>query len=143
MDLKIGGKYRLWKKIGKGSFGEIYLGVHIRTGTEIAVKIEKRNSPHPQLIYESKLYKYLKGGEGIPSIYWIGIEGDYNIMVMELLGPSLEELLTRNQKTGTFSVKTWAMLGENMISKVEFFHDMHFLHRDIKPDNFCIGKGID
>lgn len=48
----------------------------------------------------------MKGGEGIPKIYWIGIEGDYNIMVMELLGPSLEDLLTCHTKSGVFSVKT-------------------------------------
>ena len=89
----------------------------------------------------------MKGGEGIPKIYWIGIEGDYNIMVMELLGPSLEDLLNKKKKqtlnTETrFSEKTWAMLGENMINRVEFFHNMHFLHRDIKPDNFCVGKGV-
>jgi serine/threonine protein kinase len=46
MDIKIGGKYKISKKIGSGSFGEIYLGVHISSGTEIAVKIERRRSRH-------------------------------------------------------------------------------------------------
>jgi casein kinase 1 len=82
----------------------------------------------------------LKGGEGIPKIYWIGIEGDYNIMVMELLGQSLEDLVNAS-KNRKLSVKTVLMLGEAMVSRVEYFHQMHFLHRDIKPDNFLIGRG--
>lgn len=138
-EIRIGGKYRLQKKIGSGSFGEIYLGTHISSGTDVAVKIERRRSKHQQLIYESKLYKYLKGGEGIPKIYWIGIEGDYNVMVMELLGKSLEDLT--NQGRRIFSAKTSCMLAENMITRLEYFHKMHFLHRDIKPDNFLIGRG--
>jgi casein kinase 1 len=82
----------------------------------------------------------LKGGDGIPKIYWIGIEGDYNIMVMELLGQSLEDLVSAS-KSRRLSVKTVLMLGEAMVSRVEYFHRMHFLHRDIKPDNFLIGRG--
>jgi casein kinase 1 len=85
------------------------------------------------------LYKYLKGGEGIPKIFWVGVEGDYNVMVMELLGKSLEDLLNPHRRI--FSIKTVLMLADAMISRVENFHFMHFLHRDIKPDNFLVGRG--
>lgn len=46
VEVRIGGKYKLSKKIGAGSFGEIYLGTHISSGTEVAVKIERRRSKH-------------------------------------------------------------------------------------------------
>jgi len=92
MDLRVGNKYRLGRKIGGGSFGDIYQGVNISTGEEYAIKLEAVKSKHPQLFYEYKLYKILQGGPGIPQVMWFGIEGDYNVMVMDLLGPSLEDL---------------------------------------------------
>ena len=49
---------------------------------------------HPQLLYESKLYEILAGGVGIPNIHRYGVEGDYNIMVIDLLGPSLQDLVS-------------------------------------------------
>jgi hypothetical protein len=52
----------------------------------------------------------LRGGEGIPNIYWVGIEGDHNIMVMELLGSSLEELMVRSGRK--FTLKTVLMIAE-------------------------------
>lgn len=85
-------KYRLGRKIGSGSFGDIYLGTHISTGEEVAIKLESIKSKHPQLLYESKLYKILGGGVGIPTVRSFTVEGDYNVMVMDLLGPSLEDL---------------------------------------------------
>nr|CAD7394374.1 unnamed protein product [Timema cristinae] len=64
----VGGKYRLVRKIGSGSFGDIYLGINITNGEEVAVKLESVRARHPQLLYESKLYKILHGGVGIPHI---------------------------------------------------------------------------
>ena len=55
----VGGKYRLVRKIGSGSFGDIYLGVNIANGEEVAVKLEPVTARHPQLFYESRLYKVL------------------------------------------------------------------------------------
>ncbi len=65
-----GNKYRLRHKIGSGSFGDIYLGADIQTGEEVAIKLESIKSRHPQLLYESKLYKIMSGGVGIPNLHW-------------------------------------------------------------------------
>ncbi|CAA0817432.1 casein kinase I-like 10 [Striga hermonthica] len=135
----VGGKFKLGKKIGAGSFGQLYLGVNVQTGEEIAVKMEPVKTKHPQLYYESKLYMLLQGGTGIPHLKWFGVEGEYNAMVIDLLGPSLEDLY--NYCSQKFSLKTVLMLADQLISRVEYVHSRGFLHRDIKPDNFIMGLG--
>jgi len=133
----VGGKFRLGRKIGSGSFGDIYIGTNVQTSDEVAIKLESIKSKHPQLLYESKLYKILAGGVGVPNVHWYGVEGDYNVMVIDLLGPSLEDLFSFcNRK---FSLKSTLMLADQMINRVEYMHAKNFIHRDIKPDNFLIG----
>ncbi|XP_020888998.1 casein kinase 1-like protein 12 isoform X1 [Arabidopsis lyrata subsp. lyrata] len=139
MEPRVGNKYRLGRKIGSGSFGEIYLGTHIQTNEEVAIKLENVKTKHPQLLYESKLYRILQGGTGVPNVKWFGVEGDYNVLVMDLLGPSLEDLF--NFCSRKLSLKSVLMLADQMINRVEFFHSKSFLHRDLKPDNFLMGLG--
>ncbi|XP_028130577.1 casein kinase I isoform X2 [Diabrotica virgifera virgifera] len=139
MELRVGNKYRLGRKIGSGSFGDIYLGTNISTGEEVAIKLECIKTRHPQLHIESKFYKMMQGGVGIPQIKWCGSEGDYNVMVMELLGPSLEDLF--NFCSRHFSLKTVLLLADQLISRTDFIHSRNFIHRDIKPDNFLMGLG--
>eukprot|EP00092_Neocalanus_flemingeri_P001460 GFUD01001558.1.p1 GENE.GFUD01001558.1~~GFUD01001558.1.p1 ORF type:complete len:320 (-),score=89.58 GFUD01001558.1:1297-2256(-) len=139
MELRVGNKYRLGRKIGSGSFGDIYLGTNISTGEEVAIKLEGIKTKHPQLHIESKFYRIMQGGVGIPAIKWCGSEGDYNVMVMELLGPSLEDLF--NFCSRRFTMKTVLMLADQMIGRIEYVHNKNFIHRDIKPDNFLMGIG--
>lgn len=139
MELRVGNKYRLGRKIGSGSFGDIYLGTNISTGEEVAIKLECIRTRHPQLHIESKFYKMMQNGVGIPTIKWCGSEGDYNVMVMELLGPSLEDLF--NFCSRRFSLKTVLLLADQLISRIDFIHSRNFIHRDIKPDNFLMGLG--
>jgi len=115
-----------------------------KTNEEVAIKLENTNTKHPQLFYEAKLYQYLLHDnsvvdKGIPHVYYCATEGDYNIMVMDLLGPSLEDLF--NICNRKFSLKTVLMLADQMLTRIEFVHSRHFLHRDIKPDNFLMGTG--
>ncbi|CAH9085677.1 unnamed protein product [Cuscuta epithymum] len=139
MEPRVGNKFRLGRKIGSGSFGEIYLGTNVQTNEEVAIKLENVKTKHPQLLYESKLYKLLQGGTGIPNVKWFGVEGDYNVLVIDLLGPSLEDLF--NFCSRKLSLKTVLMLADQMINRVEFVHTKSFLHRDLKPDNFLMGLG--
>jgi len=138
-EIRVGRKYRLGKKVGSGSFGDIYLGTHIDNDDKVAIKLEPASTRHPQLKYESRLYNLLKGAVGIPDVKWYGVEGDYNVMVMDLLGPSLEDLFCFCGRN--FSTKTVCAIGEQLVTRLEYLHNKNYLHRDIKPDNFLVGVG--
>jgi serine/threonine protein kinase len=73
------------------------------------------------------------------SCRWYGQEREYNVLVMDLLGPSLEDLF--NFCSRRFTIKTVLMLADQMIGRIEFVHCKCFIHRDIKPDNFLMGIG--
>lgn len=111
----------------------------IQSGEEVAIKMESANARHPQLLYEYKLYRVLSGGVGIPRIRHYGNEKNFNTLVMDLLGPSLEDLF--NFCTRHFTIKTVLMLVDQMIGRLEYIHLKCFIHRDIKPDNFLMGIG--
>lgn len=135
-------KWRLTKKIGSGTFGSVYLGVNISASEEVAVKLEPITVRHPQLAYESKVYRLLQEGVGIPKLIWFGLDGmrnQYNALVIDLLGPSLEDLFCFCNRR--FTLKTVLMLADQLINRIEFIHSKNLLHRDIKPDNFLMGTG--
>ncbi|XP_058117372.1 casein kinase I-like [Anopheles ziemanni] len=134
----VAGRFRILKEIGSGSFGKIYLGIDITSGEEVALKIETISS-HPHLMDENKVYKVLNGGFGIPSMRYFGRERGYFVLVMDLLGPSLEDLF--NFCGRRLTIKTVLMLADQMISRLEYLHKNSFIHRDIKPDNFLMGIG--
>jgi serine/threonine protein kinase len=140
-----GGRFRVERqKIGSGSFGDIYLGMDLTTNEEVAVKLEHVKSRHPQLAYEYKLYRIFASSKsvttgGIPNVRWFGREGEYNVMVMDLLGPSLEDLFAYCDRK--FSLKTVLMIADQLIARIEYIHAKNYLHRDIKPDNFLVGLG--
>jgi serine/threonine protein kinase len=133
-------KTRVLQKINGGAFGVIHLGELLSTGEQVAVKLELQSAPHPQLISEGNVYRHLADGPGIPKVHWFGLhEPLYNVMVMDMLGPSLQDLFAYCDRK--FSVKTTLMLVDQMLEIMEFIHKHHYVHRDIKPDNFLMGLG--
>ena len=137
VEIRVGGRYRLGKKIGTGAFGEIFEGTDIFDNSSVAIKLEHNSVKYPQLLFEAKLLKSIPG-TGIPVMHWFGIAGEYNAMVMDLLGQNLEDLY--NYCAKNFSLKTILMITVQMIERLKHVHDNHYIHRDIKPENFLIGK---
>jgi len=109
-------KYKPEKKIGEGSFGKIYSAININSNENFALKMEMREGGQNLLESEAYVLCYLKGF-GIPSVKSYGFSGDHNILVMELLGKSLEDLFQDNG--GKFSLKTVCMLADQMVSSFE------------------------
>jgi serine/threonine protein kinase len=138
VEIRVGGRFRLGKKIGAGAFGEIYEGSDIFGGGEVAIKLEHATTKYPQLLFEAKLMKSISSN-GIPQMFWFGVAGEYNTLVMELLGQNLEDLFSFCTKN--FTLKTILLIACEMLERIKHLHDCHHVHRDIKPENFLVGKG--
>jgi serine/threonine protein kinase len=135
MSLIINKKYEIIEKLGEGAFGKIFLGKNIITQEKIAVKLDEGDKT--MLKNEAILYNYLSNISGIPKLYNYGNEGNFNYIVLELLGKTLEDY--KIECNNKFSLQTVLALGIQMLSRVESIHNKGIIHRDIKPENFLMG----
>jgi serine/threonine protein kinase len=123
--------------IGSGSFGKVLYGMTIDRKTEFGIKFEKSNIKNSVIAEELRIYSDLKGGDGIPNIYWKGDYKNYKVFIMDLLGPSLDKFYKINNK---LNLQTTIFFGEQMVNRLEYLHSKNYIHRDVKPNNFLLGK---
>jgi serine/threonine protein kinase len=139
-------RFKVDYKLGSGAFGEIYAGHELYTDVPVAIKLEQTNARHPQLRYEARIYHTLQHElQGfIPRMYYFGNEKSYNVLVLQRLGKNFEQLRSESP-TQRLSYSVVAEVAVAVLTILELFHDLGFVHRDLKPDNILTGldgKGV-
>ena len=124
------------KQLGKGGFGQLYLGRNIRENAFIAIKVEELTQ-RSHLTMEYQILKEI-AGDGIPKVYKLHKGHKHNYLLMQLLGKSLDKLFSDTNRK--FSIKTVSQIAYQMVQRIEYVHSKGYIHRDIKPGNFLIGK---
>ena len=108
------GQYKALCLIGEGSFGKCFKGINLKNNEEICFKIEKKSSKKAFLKIESHALENLKGGKGIPDFYLFGYSDSFNILIMELLEKTIENIFQKSNHN--FSVKTTCVIGIQLVS---------------------------
>ena len=128
-------KYKTSKILGKGSFGCVFQGYNLKSKKMVAIKVEDKKSESNLLEIESSFLSLLKG-YGIPKLIGYGKYGNFNVMIQEILGFNLMQI---KNLINHFTIKDIAMMGIQILDRIEFIHSKYIIHRDIKPENFTTG----
>ena len=130
-------EYKLLKKIVQGSFGSIYEAESLNNKILYAIKLEDMKQNQYILEEESIILSYLNIPR-IPRIKSFGYKGSFIILVMELLGKSLDDIFNE-LPSKKMSLRCVCNIALQLLSIIEIMHNNNFIHRDIKPGNIAIG----
>jgi len=140
--LKIDNRYVLDRKINSGAFGKVYkVKDLLDNGQEYAAKFETQRKNQPQTVTtDHAVMKSIKKANPdalIPAVHYFGVLKNSYVLVMDLMGPSIEDLFSLLDKK--FSLKTVMLLALGSLRALESIHQANYLHRDVKPDNIVVG----
>ncbi|KAI0789817.1 CK1/CK1 protein kinase [Abortiporus biennis] len=132
------GNYWLGERLGAGYSGAIFKATNLNNEEIVAVKIQDVNHECPTNRYERAFYPLLQGGKGMPKLYASGVEGQWDYLAIDLLGPSLDSLLRKSGKK-FMDLRSVLCIAMQVIARLETMHNRGILHRDIQLGNCTVG----
>lgn len=140
--------YLAGRRLGKGGFGQVFLGTRANRARgaketkplEVALKFEHKTSkgcaPNGAP-FEWAVYNAIGQTYGVPHIHYKGMQSNFYIMIMDLLGSSLWDVW--NQEGQQLSAQFVACVAVEAVTILEALHSKGFVHGDVKPENFLLG----
>lgn len=125
--------------LGSGHFGDVYMGENIQTGEKVAIKLEHRSGSIARREWD---VMRCMNGDGAPRVHYTGHLGRYYIMVMDLLGPTLQRLLESRPSRG-LPWDTVTVIGNKCVRLLRKLHSKGYVHGDVKPENFLCAYSED
>jgi len=143
----IGNKYNILEEVGRGKFGIVHKGEHVKHRTPVAIKMEPGSSSYNTIKYEATILNYLhsNGCRTIPAVLWYGIYGDYRCLTMDYYDQTVEQYIQSVKSKWPGSpidyLNQVMKLITNMVGILAQVHKHQIIHRDIKPENFMLKGG--
>lgn len=138
-----GSEIRIIKKLGEGSFSEVFLGKSTSTGEMFAIKrLKKRYHTFEEVQHLPEIYalQALQGHPNIIDLLNLSYDpnGGYVSMFFELMDCNVYEFITEHKKP--FDERTALILIYQLLKAISFIHSKNMFHRDIKPENCMVVK---
>ena len=99
----------------------------------------KTRLANKNLFLEANVLRKLAQYPGIPTFYWVGTSGEYNVLVMELCGPPVTSLCSGLR--AALSFQTLSRLTNQGLDILRWIHDKGLMHQNINPSKLMMGTG--
>jgi serine/threonine-protein kinase len=135
------GKYRIVRKMGSGSAGEVFEGIDTQMSRRVAIKAMTRSA---QLHFDHALERFVVEAKAagslnhpnINTIYDFGTLGNVSFMVLEYLdGVTLSQWMRAHSPPLPEAVSEWI---RQISSALDYAHEHRVIHRDLKPSNLMV-----
>ncbi|PYI11458.1 double-time [Aspergillus sclerotiicarbonarius CBS 121057] len=143
LNIIVAGRFQLVAYLADGGQGEVYEAIDLRTNQQVALKIAPSDKA-ADLAIENDFYDKLQRRRGtgmLSALFFSDGLDDYAVLALPLLGPNLYDLF--QYCDGSFSLKTVLLIADQVLLRLRFLHSQNIIHRDIKPGNLIMGRGID
>lgn len=135
------GQYVISERIGQGTFSDIYLAAPPGdSDARVAVKVERPNN-RPVLPWEAGILLKMQRYACVPRHYGlVDLSRGTKALLMQVLGDNVSQL-RKAQPNGLLPLGAALAIGGQMLTCLEALHREGYVHRDVKPSNFCMGGG--